>query len=356
VEGIGTTPRFTARDAGGERLADEPVDASDHAASLAHIGAWLRGRAAGIELVGVGHRVVHGGVHYERPVRVDDLVMSRLEALVPLAPLHQPHNLSAIRAVSAALPATPQVACFDTSFHRGQPKVAESFGLPAEYYEQGVRRYGFHGLSYEYIADRLPEVAPELTHGRVIVAHLGNGASMCAMEGGRSVASTMGFTAVDGLPMGTRCGNLDPGVVLFLLREGMDREAIEDLLYKRSGLLGLSGTSNDMRQLLASDDPAARFAVDYFVYRICREAGSLAAALAGVDGLVFTAGIGENSAALRARVCNACAWLGIELDAAANEAGGPRISTPDSRISAWVVPTHEELMIARHTLQLLGAT
>ena len=355
LEGIGTTPRFRASDAAGASLVDEALAASDHAAALTHLGAWLRARFSDIGLVGVGHRVVHGGVHYEAPVRVDDLVMSRLETLVPLAPLHQPHNLSAIRAVASALPATPQVACFDTSFHRTQPKVAESFGLPPQYYDMGVRRYGFHGLSYEYIASRLPQVAPELAGGRSIIAHLGNGASMCAVHAGRSVASSMGFTAVDGLPMGTRCGNLDPGVVLFLLRDGMDRDAIEDLLYKRSGLLGMSGLSNDMRRLMASDAPAARFAVDYFVYRISREAGSLAAALGGLDGVVFTAGIGENSIEIRARVVAACAWFGIELDDVANRAGGPRISAPASRVSAWVIPTDEESMIARHTLHLLGA-
>ncbi|HSO05774.1 MAG TPA: acetate/propionate family kinase [Pelomicrobium sp.] len=358
VEGIGTAPRFKAKDARGATLADEtlpPQEHATHAACLRFLGEWLRHQSAGLRLLGVGHRVVHGGVHFDHPVRIDDAVMRKLDALVPLAPLHQPHNLSAVRAVAESMPGMPQVACFDTSFHRTQPKTAESFGLPAEYYEQGVRRYGFHGLSYDYIAHRLPEVAPEAASGRVIVAHLGNGASMCAIRNGHSVASTMGFTAVDGLPMGTRTGSLDPGVVLYFLQQGMDAEAIEDLLYKRSGLLGLSGLSNDMRELLASDAPAARFAVEYFIYRIGREAGSLAAALGGVDALVFTAGIGENSAEIRARACHACAWLGIELDEAANAAKGPRISTASSRVSAWVIPTNEELMIARQTLGLLGA-
>jgi acetate kinase len=359
MEGIGTAPRFKARDESGTVLADEVLPAADyttHAACLRHIGTWLRGRADGIRLLGVGHRVVHGGIDFERPVRIDAGVMAKLEALVPLAPLHQPHNLAAIRAVDEALPDVPQVACFDTSFHRTQSKVAQSFGLPGAYYEQGVRRYGFHGLSYEYIAQRLPEVAPQLASARVIVAHLGNGASMCAIAHGRSIASTMGFTAVEGLPMGTRSGSLDPGVVLYLLQQGMDAAAIEDLLYKRSGLLGLSGISNDMRELLDSSDDAARFAVDYFVYRIAREAGSLAAALGGVDALVFSAGIGENSAQLRARACAASAWLGVELDEQANQAHGPCISKPGSRVSAWVIPTNEELMIARHTVRVLGAS
>jgi acetate kinase len=358
VEGIGTTPRFKAKDAGGEKLTEEalpPAEHATHAACLGYLGNWLRHHSAGLNLLGVGHRVVHGGVHFDHPVAIDDAVLSKLDALVPLAPLHQPHNLSAIRAVAESMPDMPQVACFDTSFHRTQPKAAESFGLPAEYYDQGVRRYGFHGLSYEYIAHRLPDIAPEVAGGRVIVAHLGNGASMCAISRGRSVASTMGFTAVDGLPMGTRTGSLDPGVVLYFLQQGMDAKAIEDLLYKRSGLLGLSGLSNDMRQLLASDAPSARFAVEYFIYRIGREAGSLAAALGGLDALVFTAGIGENSAEVRARACGACAWLGIGLDEAANAARGPRISAPGSRVSAWVIPTNEELMIARHTLSVLGA-
>ncbi|MFZ5558563.1 MAG: acetate/propionate family kinase [Pseudomonadota bacterium] len=358
VSGIGTAPRFVARDKVGWTLADEKLpmpEFESHAACLKRIGDWLREHADGLELIGIGHRVVHGGVDYAAPVRIDDAVMARLDQLVPLAPLHQPHNLAAIRAAAAGLPDTPQVACFDTAFHRTQTKLAQAYGLPAEYYDKGVRRYGFHGLSYEYIARRLPEVAPDIASGRVIVAHLGNGASMCAMKGGRSVASTMGFTAVEGLPMGTRTGSLDPGVVLFLMERGKTAAEIEELLYQRSGLLGLSGISSDMRKLLASDAESARFAVDYFIYRIGREAGSLAAALGGLDALVFTAGIGENSARIRARACAACAWLGVELDEAANAAGGPRISAPGSRASVWVVPTDEELMIARHTLDLLGA-
>ncbi len=357
VSGIGTAPRFVARDAVGWTLADVKLpmpEFESHAACLKRIGDWLREHADGLDLVGIGHRVVHGGVDYAAPVRIDAEVIARLEKLVPLAPLHQPHNLAAIRAVAEAMPEMPQVACFDTAFHRSQTKLAQAYGLPAEFYDKGVRRYGFHGLSYEYIARRLPDVAPEIAPGRVITAHLGNGASMCAMKNGRSVASTMGFTAVEGLPMGTRTGSLDPGVVLFLMEQGRTAADIEELLYERSGLLGLSGISNDMRKLLASDAEPAKFAVDYFIYRIGREAGSLAAALGGLDALVFTAGIGENSAEIRARACAACAWLGVELDEKANSAGGPRISAPGSRVSAWVIPTDEELMIARHTLDLLG--
>jgi acetate kinase len=287
-------------------------------------------------------------------VIVDDAVMATLETLVPLAPLHQPNNLAPIRAMRARLPGVPQVACFDTSFHRGHPEVADRFAIPDAMYRQGVRRYGFHGLSYEYVASRLPEIDPALARGRVIVLHLGSGASMCALEAGRSVDSTMGFTALDGLPMGTRPGQLDPGVVLHMMTTlGMDARQIERILYHESGLKGLSGISNDMRDLEASDAPAAKLAIDYFVYRIAKEAGALAAALGGVDGLVFTAGIGENSARIRARVCARCAWLGVELDPAANEAKASRITTPTSRVPAFVVPTNEELMIARHTLRLV---
>jgi acetate kinase len=281
-------------------------------------------------------------------------VLRALERYVPLAPLHQPANLAGIRAAATFLPGVPQVACFDTAFHRQHPLVADQFALPIELYAAGVRRYGFHGLSYEYIARTLPEAAPEIAEGRVVVAHLGNGASMCALQAGRSIDATMSFTALDGLPMGTRCGNLDPGVLLYLLKEkGMDEPGLEDLLYKRSGLLGLSGVSSDMRELLASADPHAAQAVDYFVYRVGRELGSLAAALSGLDGLVFTAGIGEHAAEIRARVCRAAGWLGIDLDAAANARHGPRISVVGSRASAWVIPTDEERMIALHTIAAL---
>jgi acetate kinase len=285
---------------------------------------------------------------------IDSAVMTELEALIPLAPLHQPHHIVAIRAIAAIAPKVPQIACFDTAFHCSQPALAQMFALPRAHTAKGIRRYGFHGLSYEYIVSVLPEVAPDCADGKLVVAHLGNGASMCAIDRGRSVATTMGFTAVDGLPMGTRTGALDPGVILYLLQhEGMDAQAIEKLIWERSGLLGVSGISSDMRALLASDAPAAKEAVDLFVYRIGRELGSLMAALGGLDALVFTAGIGENSAEIRARVCRAAHWLGIALDEDANARGGPRISSPGSKVSAWVIPTNENLMIARQTRRLL---
>jgi acetate kinase len=294
-------------------------------------------------------------MEYTQPVRADAAVLAALDRFVPLAPLHQPHNLAAIRAVLQHSPDVPQVACFDTAFHRTNPEIAQMFALPYELHEAGVRRYGFHGLSYEYIAAVLPQFDAKAAQGRTIVLHLGNGASMCALQGGRSVASTMGFTAVDGLPMGTRTGNLDPGVVLYLMDErGMDARAVEKLLYQQSGLLGVSGVASDMRTLLASAEPRARLAVDLLVYRIGRELGSLAAALGGLDALVFTAGVGENSAEIRARVCQTAAWLGVALDASANAAGGPRISTATSRVTALTIPTNEELMIARHTERLLA--
>jgi len=302
----------------------------------------------------VGHRVVHGGVEFAAPVAIDASVLAKLESLCPLAPLHQPHNLAAIKAIKTQMPGLPQVACFDTAFHRHHPELADWFALPRRFYDEGIRRYGFHGLSYEYIASALPEVAPEIAKARVVVAHLGSGASMCGLRDGRSQDSTMGFTALDGLPMGTRCGALDPGVVLHLNRaHGMDADAIERLLYHDCGLKGVSGISNDMRDLLASDDPKAAQAIDLFVWRICRELGALAAALGGLDGLVFTAGIGERSAEIRARVCARAAWLGIELDDKANRSGGPRISTSASKIAVYAIPTDEELMIARHTLAVL---
>lgn len=293
---------------------------------------------------------------YGRPVRVDATVLAALEKYVPLAPLHQPHNLAPIRALLERLPQLPQVACFDTAFHRDQREVAQAFALPRSITDKGVRRYGFHGLSYEYIAHALPEYDPFAAQGKTVVMHLGNGSSMCAIANGHSVASTMGFTAVDGLPMGTRCGTLDPGVLLYLMDElGMDARAIENMIYQQSGLLGISGISSDMRVLQASSEPSAKAAIDLYIYRIGRELGSLAAALSGLDAIVFTAGIGENSVSLRGRVCRDAAWLGVELDSAANEAGGARISTPASGVSAWVIPTNEELMIARHTQALLAA-
>ena len=299
---------------------------------------------------------MHGGLEYTQPVRLDRAVLAALEKYVPLAPLHQPHNLAPIRALLERSPALPQVACFDTAFHGNAPPVAQAFALPKAITDRGVRRYGFHGLSYEYIASVLAQYDPRAARGKTVVLHLGNGSSMCAIDGGKSVASTMGFTAVDGLPMGTRCGNLDPGVVLYLMDElKMDARAIEKLIYQQSGLLGVSGISSDMRTLEASAEPAANAAIDLFVYRIGRELGSLAAALRGLDAIVFTAGIGENSVRLRERVCHDASWLGVALDAAANAAGGPRISAEGSRVSAWVIPTNEELMIARHTRRVLAA-
>jgi acetate kinase len=302
----------------------------------------------------VGHRVVHGGPKYDRPVVIDPAVVAHLERYVSLAPLHQPNNLAPIRALLTARPELLQVACFDTAFHRGHGAVADHFAIPERFYAEGVRRYGFHGLSYEYIAERLREVAPAVATGRVIVAHLGSGASMCALSGGRSVESTMGFTALDGLPMGTRPGQIDPGVLLYLLTEkGLDPAAVQDLLYRDSGLKGLSGISNDMRELESSADPGAALAVGYFVYRVGLHAGMLAAALGGLDAFVFTAGIGENSITIRARIAEKLAWLGVVFDAPANMTRKSLISRPESKVALYVIPTDEELMIARHTLSLL---
>jgi acetate kinase len=360
IDGIGTRPRMTAKDGTGNKLVERDLaitEAREVKDAIATAGAWLRAQFAGEVLLAVGHRVVHGGSEYSRPVLVDASVSSRLEYLIPLAPLHQPHNLAGIRAVRDTQPQLPQVACFDTAFHRTHPQLADLYALPREYYEVGVRRYGFHGLSYEYIAAALPQVAPEIANGRVIVAHLGNGASLCAMRGGKSIDSTMGFSPLDGIPMGTRTGAIDPGVLLYLIREhAMSHTALEELLYKESGLLGLSGVSNDMRVLLESRDPRARLAVDYFVHYVAKEIGALSAVLGGLDGLVFTAGIGENSAEIRARIVNACGWLGMTLDPDANQRGELCITAAGAAVSAWVVPTNEELMIARHTLALVTST
>jgi len=355
-KGAGRTPQFRVVDADGRELINRKIDGTDHQSAVAVIHDWFVTNVGDeSRLVAIGHRVVHGGVKYAAPIVVDTKVLADLEKLIPLAPLHQPHNLDAIKAFAAVAPKAPQVACFDTAFHRTNPPLAQEFALPRELTAKGVRRYGFHGLSYEYIASAVPRVAPECANGKLVVAHLGNGASMCAIEHGRSVASTMGFTAVDGLPMGTRTGALDPGVILFLLQhEGMDSHAVERLIYERSGLLGVSGLSSDMRTLLASDLPAAKEAIDLFVYRIGRELGSLMAALGGLDALIFTAGIGEHAAEVRAHVCRNAQWIGIELDEAANTAGGPRISRKESRVSAWVIPTDENLMVARHTARMLG--
>ena len=324
-------------------------------AALGRLLESLRTRLDSARILGVGHRVVHGGPGHSGPAVITPAVLAELHGLASLAPLHQPHNLAAIEALGEQLSGVPQVACFDTSFHRGQPAVATVVPLPGEIRAAGVQRYGFHGLSYEYIASVLPEVAPAIAHGRVIAAHLGSGASLCALRDGRSVDSTFGFSPLDGLCMGTRPGTLDPGIVLYLFQAlGLAPGQVEDLLYTRSGLLGISGISSDMRDLLASEDPAAKLAVDYFVYRAAREIGALAAVLGGVDALVFTGGMGENSVEIRSRILAASAWLGLGLDAAANQAGGPRISDPASRVSAWVIPTNEELLIARQTRRLLG--
>ena len=315
---------------------------------------WLRNHLGHVRIAGVGHRIVHGGTRFTRPTLVTAEVIKELEELVPLAPLHEPYNLAPIKAALDAHADIPQVACFDTSFHRTNPEVAQTYALPIEFREQGIRRYGFHGLSYEYIASVLPKVAPRIADGRVVVMHLGNGASACALLAGVSVASTMGFTAVEGLPMGTRSGELDPGVVLHLaMQRRISMHDIQDLLYKKSGMLGLSGISADFRDLLASSDPRASFAVDFFCYRVARHIGSLAAALGGLDGLVFTAGVGEHAAPVRAKICRLCSWLGVELDQAANEHHGPCISRDTSRTEAWVIPTNEERMIAHHTQALL---
>jgi acetate kinase len=359
LEGLFTQPHFVARDHAGGVIGEKAWAADTrlgHGGAIEFLFSWSRGGAlGGHRIVAAGHRVVHGGLKFTQPVRINPEVLAALDAFVPLAPLHQPHNLAAIRAISERVPELPQVACFDTSFHRTQPALAQAFALPRRYAEEGVLRYGFHGLSYEYIASVLPDTDPRAAAGRTVVAHLGNGASMCAMKGGRSVASTMSFTAVDGLPMGTRCGALDPSVLLYLMdQHRMDARRLEKLIYEESGLLGVSGISSDMRTLLASPDPRAAEALDLFVYRIGRELGSLAAALGGLHALVFTGGIGENAAIIRARVCGDAAWLGVELDEAANDAGGPRISRPESRVSAWVIPTNEELMIAQHARRLLA--
>jgi acetate kinase len=357
IDGIGTSPRLSAKDADGQVLVDRKPDGAmrDGRDALEAVASWLRSRYGDAHLLGVGHRVVHGGARYASPTVVTPEVLSELRRLIPLAPLHQPYNLAAIEAAEKRLPDVPQVACFDTSFHRSQPAVVDVVPLPREICSAGVQRYGFHGLSYEYIASVLPQVAPEIAGGRVIVAHLGSGASLCAMKGGKSVDNSLGFTALDGLCMGTRPGSLDPGVVLYLFQTlGLDAKQVETILYKKSGLLGISGLSADMRDLLASDEPSARLAVDYFVYRAAKEIGALAAVLGGIDGLVFTAGIGENSAEIRRRICESSAWLGIEFDAEANAAKRARISTPSSKVSAWLIPTNEELMIARHTALLLG--
>jgi acetate kinase len=358
MDGIGSRPRLRASDASGKVIVERGFaseEVADVPAALQIAGAWLRD-AHNIKPLAVGHRVVHGGPEYNQPVLIDRKVLANLQRYAPLAPLHQPNNLAPIRSIFEQFPQLPQVACFDTSFHRGHSAVADHYALPERFYEEGVRRYGFHGLSYEYISSRLPHVAPDVAGGRVIVAHLGSGASMCALSGGRSVESTLGFTALDGLPMGTRPGQLDPGVVLYLLQEkGMSAAEVQNFLYGECGLKGLSGISNDMRELEASADPRAEFAIEYFVYRVGLYAGMLAAALGGLDAFVFTAGIGENSARIRQQVAQRLAWLGATLDPVANSCARLKVSHNDSRVALYIVPTDEELMIARHTMALIHA-
>jgi acetate kinase len=357
IDGVGSRPRLRATAADGSTLVDRTYENDaihDVTAALATAGAWLRTELK-IDPIAIGHRVVHGGPDYDKSVRIDHKVLAQLERYASLAPLHQPYNLAPIRSIQAYFPELAQIACFDTAFHRGHSALADCYAIPRELHAEGVRRYGFHGLSYEYIASALPKLAPEIADKRVIVAHLGSGASMCALDHGHSVESTMGFTALDGLPMGTRPGQLDPGVVLYLLSEkGMSPTEVQNFLYRECGLKGLSGISNDMRELQGNSDPRAAFAVNYFVYRVSLNAGMLAAAMQGVDGIVFTAGIGENSPQIRAAIVSKLGWLGASLDEAANAENKLQISRRDSRLPVYVIPTDEELMIARHTLSLLS--
>ena len=358
IEGIGVHPRLVAKGVSGETLIDKTwpgADVADVRAALGKVVEFLRAEIGTLPTA-VGHRVVHGGPDYSEPILIDDVLLERLQAFAPLAPLHQPNNLGPIRTLRQRQPQLPQIACFDTAFHRGHPEIADRYALPERFYQEGVRRYGFHGLSYEYVASQLPKAAPDIAQGRVVVAHLGSGASMCAMHAGKSVESTMGFTALDGLPMGTRPGQLDAGIVLYLLTEkGMSAQEIENLFYHDCGLKGLSGVSNDVRDLLASSHPRAKLALDYFVYRIALFAGMLAAAMEGIDAFVFTAGVGENAPDIRNAVAQRLSWLGLKLDPDANAKGTGRISTEGSRVGCYVIPTDEELMIARHTLRVLRA-
>ena len=358
IEALFTSPKFISRDDAGKVLSEKTWGEGKrlgHEGALDHLIGYLRGELKDHRLVGVGHRIAHGGPDIAKPLRMDQHAMEKLEKFIPLAPLHQPHNLAPIRFLLERAPQLSHVACFDTSFHRTNTKISQMFALPLEYFDEGVRRYGFHGLSYEYIASVLPQYDKKAARGRTVVLHLGNGSSMCAMEASRSAACTMGFCAVDGLMMGTRSGSLDPGVVLYLMAQRrMSAPEIEKLLYTQSGLLGVSGISSDMRALLDSDNARARLAVDLYVYRIRRELGSLAAALGGLDAVVFTGGIGENAALIRARICRDASWLGVELDEAENAKTGPRISLTGSKTAAWVIRTNEELMLAQHTAHVLG--
>ena len=358
VDGIGVRPKASATGPDGKPIAPPDLGAVPATAPSELLPAlipWTRERLGERRLAALGHRVVHGGLRHSRPARVTPELLAELEALVPLAPLHEPHNLAPIRMAMQLNPDLPQVACFDTAFHRTAPEVQQAFALPYSLYEEGIRRYGFHGLSYEYIASVLPQRAPEIADGRVVVAHLGNGCSACALKNRVSIATTMGFTALDGLPMGTRCGELDAGVLLHLIQQKkMDADALVDLLYRRSGMLGLSGVSSDFRELLASSDARARFAIEVFCYRVAGHIATLAAALGGLDGVVFTAGVGENAAPIRSAICRACAWLGLEFDETANSEHRERISAPNSRVAAYVIKTDENLMIARHARILIG--
>lgn len=356
VEQIGISPRMSVTNAEGQRITEQSwtAEALDHRAATKEVLKTAAGLIKGAPVVAVGHRVAHGGTKYAAPIRVNAEELAFLSTLSPLAPLHQPLNLAAIEAVAEAAPHLPQVACFDTAFHRTQPRLAQLVALPRKFTDEGVRRYGFHGLSYEYVSSRLPDIAPELATSRTVIAHLGNGASLCALHNGRSVACTMGFSALDGLVMGTRCGALDPGVLLHLMDAyKMDARAIENLLYRKSGLLGVSGISSDMRNLRASTDPNAAEAIALFVYRAVREIGSSAAAMGGIDGLVFTGGIGQNDKDIRAEIAAGCRWLGLELDEARNVDGKNKISTDTSKVAVWVIPTDEERIVARHTAAVM---
>jgi acetate kinase len=360
VEGLGTVPHFKAKDRQGTVLEDLELTSAPvqfgHTEAFAHLVQWARAQFGGkLVPVAVGHRMVHGGLEFSAPTLITDAVVEKLDRLIPLVPLHQPHNLAAVKAVAAARPDLPQVACFDTAFHCGREKVSERFGLPDEMFHRGIRRWGFHGLSYQSIVDQLRERVPELLHARIIVAHLGSGASMCAIRNGKSIDTTMSFSALDGLPMGTRCGSLDPGVILFLLQSS-SRDEVQNLLYKKSGLLGISGISNDVRELLASQCPRAIEAIDYFVYRALREIGALTATLGGLDALIFTAGIGENSPLIRQRLCAQLGWLGIALEPSANERGRGCISPVGRSPAVWVIPTDEERVIAEGTLAVMRST
>ena len=355
VDAIGPAAVFRLKGPFGHEIPTVAGDLSTHAAALQTVVASLRGTHPDLTLLCIGHRVLHGGDHFSAPVTVTEDILALLDPLAAFAPLHQPHNLAGIRAAMAAFPGVPQVACFDTAFHRHHPWVNDAFALPRAFYDQGVRRYGFHGLSYDHVATRLREIAPQLAEGRVVVAHLGNGASMCALQDGRSIASTMGFTALDGLPMGTRSGQIDPGVLLYLMQHrGMSADEISDLLYRRSGLLGISGLSSDMRALEAANTPEARQAIDYFVFSAQRELGAMAAALGGIDALVFCGGIGENSRLIRERICERLGWMGIEIDHLRNSANATVISSDFARTSVMIIPTNEELVIARAARAAIG--